>query len=211
MLHGCTQSAEDFAPGTGMNRLADLHGFIAVYAEQPPGASASRCWNWFTGENQVRGRGEPSLIAGLAREVIARDGGDRGWVFIAGMSAGGAMAVIVFHGDGDPTVHPSNGIEIVPRAGRLHAARAAAPILRAVTSRGTSEGGRRHTRTVHQGDGGTAPIEAWTLYGAGHAWSGGQASGSHTDATGPDASAEMVRFFLALQRREDRTAAPERP
>lgn len=253
MLHGCTQSAEDFAAGTQMDRLADRHGFIAVYPEQPPGANASRCWNWFSGENQQRDRGEPSLIAGITREVIAREGGDPQRVFIAGMSAGGAMAVImaetwpdlyaaagvhsglpyaaahdiasalsamhgggarngffvpaagaravpviVFHGDSDPTVHPSNGIEIVARAGKAHAAQADAPLLRPVSSQGTSSGGRRYTRTVHEGEQGRAPIEAWTVHGAGHAWSGGHASGSHTDASGPDASAEMVRFFLSL-------------
>lgn len=251
MLHACTQSAEDFEAGTQMNRLADLHGFIAVYPEQPPAANASKCWNWFSGENQVRDRGEPSLIAGITREVIARVGGDSSRVFIAGLSAGGAMAVImaeaypdlyaaagvhsglpyasahdvtsalaamrsggtaafvpppgvravpviVFHGDSDSIVHPSNGQEIVARAGQAHAAQADAPQLRPVTSSGTSGGGRRYTRTVHAGDAGHAPIEEWTLHGAGHAWSGGDASGSHTDGSGPDASAEMVRFFLSL-------------
>ena len=253
MLHGCTQSAEDFAAGTQMNRLADRHGFIAVYPEQGPGANASKCWNWFSSENQQRGGGEPSLIAGITREVIEREGGDPKRVFVAGLSAGGAMAVImaetypdlyaaagvhsglpyasahdvmsalsvmqggvvgeaafvpaagvravpviVFHGDSDPMVHPSNGIEIVARAGKAHAARADAPMLRPVSSRGTSGGGREYTRTVHECDEGHARIEAWILHGAGHAWSGGHASGSHTDASGPDASAEMVRFFLSL-------------
>jgi len=251
MLHGCTQSAADFEAGTQMNRLADLHGFIVVYPEQPPAANASRCWNWFSGENQARDRGEPSLIAGITREVLAREACDPHRVFIAGLSAGGAMAVImaetypdlyaaagvhsglpyasahdvpsalsamrsgraaafvptsgatavpviVFHGDSDPTVHPSNGLEIVARAGKAHAARTDAPLLRPVTSRGTSGSGRQYTRTVHEGEGGHAPIEAWTLHGAGHAWSGGHASGSHTYAAGPDASAEMVRFFLSL-------------
>ena len=253
MLHGCTQSAEDFAAGTQMNHLADLHGFIVVYPEQPPGANASKCWNWFSSENQQRDRGEPSLIAGITREVIQREGGDPRRVFVAGLSAGGAMAVImaetypdvyaaagvhsglpyasahdvmsalsvmhggagragsfvpasdaravpviVFHGDSDPTVHPSNGLEIVARAGQAHAAQTDAPLLRPVSSRGTSGGGRAYTRTVHAGDDGHAPIEAWTLHGAGHAWSGGDARGSHTDTSGPDASAEMVRFFLSL-------------
>ncbi len=253
MLHGCTQSAEDFAAGTQMNRLADRHGFIAVYPEQAPGSNASKCWNWFSSENQQRGCGEPSLIAGITREVIEREGGDPKRVFVAGLSAGGAMAVImaetypdlyaaagvhsglpyasahdvmsalsvmregvageaafvpavgaravpviVFHGDSDPMVHPSNGIEIVARAGKAHAAQADVPMLRPVSSRGTSGGGREYTRTVHECNEGHARIEAWTLHGAGHAWSGGHASGSHTDASGPDASAEMARFFLAL-------------
>ena len=253
MLHGCTQSADDFAAGTQINRLADRHGFIAVYPEQGSGANASKCWNWFSSENQQRGCGEPSLIAGITREVIEREGGDPKRVFVAGLSAGGAMAVImaetypdlyaaagvhsglpyasahdvmsalsvmqggvvgeaafvpaagvravpviVFHGDSDPMVHPSNGIEIVARAGKAHAAQADAPMLRPVSSRGTSGGGREYTRTVHACDEGHARIEAWILHGAGHAWSGGHASGSHTDASGPDASAEMVRFFLSL-------------
>jgi poly(hydroxyalkanoate) depolymerase family esterase len=264
MLHGCTQSADDFAAGTQMNRQADEHGLLVVYPEQAANANVSKCWNWFKGQDQVRDCGEPSLIAGIVREVAARHGVDPRRIFVAGLSAGAAMAVIlgqtypelfagvgahsglpygsahdipsamaamkgarsglvslksmpgaaaapgrravhavpiiVFHGDRDHTVQQTNGVEIVQQAIDAHFAQAEGATLHASTQRGTSPGGRSYSRTVHVDTSGEAHIELWTLHGAGHAWSGGHASGSFTDRTGPDASAEMVRFFLALAR-----------
>ena len=71
------------------------------------------------------------------------------------------------------------------------------PDLRVAVSEGVAPGGRAYTRTVLV-DGGNQPvIEQWVVHGAGHAWSGGDASGTFTDASGPDASAEMIRFFLS--------------
>lgn len=95
MLHGCTQSADDFATGTQMNRLADEQGFLVVYPEQAAGANASRCWNWFRTEDQGRGAGEPALLAGLVQAVVAQHPVDPGRVYVAGLSAGAAMAVIL--------------------------------------------------------------------------------------------------------------------
>ena len=95
MLHGCTQSASDFAAGTQMNRLADEHGFIVVYPEQAAHANPSRCWNWFKPEDQRRDAGEPSLIAGMVRAVAQAEGADPGRIFVAGLSAGAAMAVVL--------------------------------------------------------------------------------------------------------------------
>ena len=95
MLHGCTQSADDFAAGTQMNRLADEHGFMVVYPEQAAHANASKCWNWFKPQDQLRGAGEPALIAGLVREVARRHGADPRRIFVAGLSAGAAMAVVL--------------------------------------------------------------------------------------------------------------------
>ena len=265
MLHGCTQSAADFAAGTQMNRLADAHGFVVVYPEQAAAANASQCWNWFKPQDQRRDAGEPSLIAGIVGEVAQAHATDAGRIFVAGLSAGAAMAmvlgesypelfagvgahsglpygsahdipsalvamkggrsgmaglknlpaatgtpprkarqavpVIVFHGDRDHTVQQDNGAQIVLQAEQAHAAQAGqagtAP-LRVSTQQGVAPGGRRFSRTVHANAAGQSRIESWTLHGAGHAWSGGHASGSFTDAAGPDASAEMVRFFLAL-------------
>ncbi|MGE0775653.1 MAG: PHB depolymerase family esterase [Sphingomonadaceae bacterium] len=71
MMHGCTQSAADFAAGSGMNALADELGFIVLYPEQASSANLARCWNWHRPENQKRGRGEPAAIADLTRHAIA--------------------------------------------------------------------------------------------------------------------------------------------
>jgi poly(hydroxyalkanoate) depolymerase family esterase len=260
MLHGCTQSADDFAAGTQMNRLADEHGFLVVYPEQATHANTSKCWNWFKPQDQLRGAGEPSLIAGMVREVARKHGVDLRRIFVAGLSAGAAMAVvlgetypelfaavgahsglpygsardissalaamkggrsgmpglknlpgaadtprkttqpvpvIVFHGDRDHTVQQTNGAHIVQQARDAHA-RDGDGGLSVSTNAGVAAGGRRYSRTVHANTDGRACIESWTLHGAGHAWSGGHTSGSFTDGTGPDASAEMVRFFMAL-------------
>ena len=92
MLHGCTQSPEDFAVGTGMNRLADELGFLVAYPRQTQVANQQRCWNWFRPGDQERGRGEPALIAGVTRDVIAAECADATRVYAAGLSAGGAAA-----------------------------------------------------------------------------------------------------------------------
>ena len=95
MLHGCTQNADDFAAGTDMNERARAQGFFVLYPEQSHDANPSRCWNWFKHNHQRRDRGEPALIASLTRAVIAEHGIDARRVYVAGLSAGGAMAAIV--------------------------------------------------------------------------------------------------------------------
>jgi len=264
MLHGCTQSADDFARGTQMNRLAEENGFLVLYPEQAASANVSKCWNWFQPQDQERDKGEPSVIAGMVTEVARNHGIDRRRIFVAGLSAGAAMAVvlgetypdlfaavgahsglpfasahdipsamaamkggrgksrlaavpgghpverrcqqpvptIVFHGDRDHTVQHSNGAAILQQAS--DACAAAEEDLKALSQtsieRGTSAGGRTFSRSIHRKGDRPPHLELWTVHGAGHAWSGGDASGSYTDGKGPDASAEMVRFFLAQPR-----------
>jgi poly(hydroxyalkanoate) depolymerase family esterase len=236
MLHGCKQNPVDFAAGTTMNLLAEESGCLVLYPEQAAGANHSQCWNWFEGAHQSRGQGEPSLIAGMTRQVLREHDGDADRVYVAGLSAGGAMAAvmaagypelfaaagvhsglpvgsahdlmsalnamkgarkkpaapsgarpvrtIVFHGDRDATVHPSNG-EAVYRQ-----------FTQGAGTKETEERGQGHTRTVARDAGGQVVAEYWSLHGAGHAWSGGSTAGSYADASGPNASAEMLRFFL---------------
>jgi poly(hydroxyalkanoate) depolymerase family esterase len=248
MLHGCTQDPDDFAMGTGMNILAEEQGFIVAYPRQPATANHSACWNWFDLKDQMRGEGEPCIIAGMTRAIMAEFDIDAKRVCVAGLSAGGAMALImsatypelyaatgvhsglvyglatdlpsafaamggnpspvakaqrkarpkrvrsrtiVFHGESDRTVHPSNAGLIVADA------RAGFPGAAQETQHGRSAGGRAYTRTLIRGARGIVYVEQWAIEGLGHGWSGGRPEGSYTDPDGPDASREMLRFFLS--------------
>jgi poly(hydroxyalkanoate) depolymerase family esterase len=98
MLHGCTQDAASFAAATRMNEAADRHGFVAVYPQQERGENAQGCWNWFLPEHQARGAGEPASLAAIIRELMRSASPwtiDTRRVFVAGLSAGGAMAAIM--------------------------------------------------------------------------------------------------------------------
>jgi poly(hydroxyalkanoate) depolymerase family esterase len=241
MLHGCTQSPDDFAAGTRMNFLAEEQNCFVVYPEQPSGANHSKCWNWFRTGDQRRGGGEPSMIAGITRQIMRDHAIDPKRVYVAGLSAGGAAAAImgatysdlyaavgihsglacgaasdlpsafvamrqgggskaiadgktsvptiVFHGDRDTTVHPKNGDQIIEQS-----ARATRPTTKVL--RGRVPHGHAYTRTVLIDGAGRAISEHWNIDGAGHAWSGGSPAGSYTDPQGPDATREMLRFFL---------------
>lgn len=241
MLHGCTQNPDDFARGTRMNALADEFGLIVAYPLQPKSANAQGCWNWFDPRHQRRGAGEPAILAGLAQELASEFQIDRKRIFVAGLSAGGAMAdvlasaypdvfsaagihsglpqgaahdvmsafaamkgnakgtaqgrspvrKIIFHGTADATVHPSNGKAVFDLAG---SAQGKSPEFQtdAVIN------GKRVTRSLIGHGDAPAIAEHWLIHGGGHAWSGGDRGGSYTDATGPDASREMVRFFLEI-------------
>lgn len=239
MLHGCTQTPEDFALGTGMNALAEEQGFLVAYPAQSQGANAQRCWNWFRPQDQRPGQGEPALVAGITREVMAHHPVDPSRVYVAGLSAGGAFAAvmgatypdlyaavgvhsglacgsardvpsalaamrtgeagsrgarpvptIVFHGASDSTVSPRNGEHVAAQSG-------GGQRLRHRVEHGRSAGGMAYSRTRHLDDGDRTVVEHWVVEGAGHAWSGGRLEGSYTEPRGPEASREMVRFFLA--------------
>jgi poly(3-hydroxybutyrate) depolymerase len=185
---------------------------------------------------------EPSLIAGITRQIMRDFPVEPGRVYIAGLSAGGAAAAImgstypdlyaavgvhsglacgaasdipsafaamrrgrspvrehgrsggavptiVFHGDCDTTVDPLNGDQVIAQS-------KAAADLRTTVSRGEAPGGITYTRTVQSDEIGRPILEQWLLHGAGHAWSGGSSAGSYTEPRGPDASRELMRFFL---------------
>ncbi|MDB5896384.1 MAG: hypothetical protein JWQ88_3915 [Rhodoferax sp.] len=263
LLHGCTQNPDDFAAGTGMNELAREQGFCVLYPAQAQDANPSKCWNWFKHNHQSRTGGEPAVIASLTQAVAKSHGIDADRIYVAGLSAGGAMAAIlgethpelfagigvhsglphgaardmpgafavmksgvgtgsaaranprparpvptiVFHGDRDETVHPLNGQKVIDgalTAAQVHGSGVAAAPQVARTETGSQPGGRRYTRTVHQSAGGKVLAEHWVVHGAGHAWSGGRPQGSYTDASGPNASREMMRFFASHGRHSEK-------
>ncbi|HJV84249.1 MAG TPA: PHB depolymerase family esterase [Noviherbaspirillum sp.] len=258
MLHGCTQNPDDFAAGTGMNMVAeDKHCFV-LYPGQAKEANASHCWNWFNPVDQRRDSGEASIIADMTRQVIREYAIDTRRVYVAGLSAGGAMAavmgasypdlyaaigvhsglphgvahnlpsafaamknrkakgpamkagakeavpfkqsvpVIVFHGDRDTTVNPSNADQVLSQC--VSSTTVASKIEGGDGGR-IEAGGRPYTRTLHTDAEGNVVAEKWIVRGAGHAWSGGSRKGSYTDPEGPDAAREMLRFFYTHERK----------
>lgn len=248
MLHGCLQDPDDFALGTRMNAIAEEQGIVVLYPAQSESANQTRCWNWFNAANQQRDQGEPSIIAGMTRELIGSHNIDPRRVYVAGMSAGGAMAaimaatypdlyaavgihsgvpygaaqnflaaitamkdgaatgaqlptkgipLIVFHGDHDIMVNSRNGERLVAQWLGDTAPRR----MQDTSSAQPHEGnGRAFTRTRYRDGAGHAVAENWLVHDAGHAWSGGGSAGSFADASGPDASREMLRFFSEVSR-----------
>jgi poly(hydroxyalkanoate) depolymerase family esterase len=232
-----------------MNVLAERDTFLVAYPEQAITANGAKCWNWFKATDQERGVGEPALIAGITQQIMGAYHVDARRVYVAGLSAGGAMAaimaatypdlyaaagvhsglaygaaqdlpsalaamhqgprrftrpparlvpLILFHGDSDGTVAPVNAERMLDQwlavtGDQPDAVRG--QVREATVERGQVPGGHAYTRVVHEDADGRPVIEMWIVHQADHAWSGGSARGSYTDPQGPDASAEMVRFF----------------
>jgi len=241
MLHGCTQSPDDFAAGTRMNLAAEAHCCLVAYPGQTSAANMQKCWNWFNASNQERGSVEPSLIAGITRAIMHDYAIDPAHVYVAGLSAGGAAAAImgdaypelyaaigvhsglacgaawnmqsafgamqrggvglarssrqrvlpaiVFHGEQDTTVNIRNSDAVAIQALQ------GLPV-RTVVEAGHVPDGHAYKRTLHVDGNGKTLVELWIVQGAGHAWFGGSSAGSYTDPRGPDATSEMLRFFL---------------
>ncbi|MCG6121554.1 MAG: PHB depolymerase family esterase [Microvirga sp.] len=108
MLHGCTQNPEDFAAGTGMNALAEERRLLVVYPAQTGGDNSMSCWNWFRPGDQRRDAGEPAIIAGLTASLRDQYAIPQDRVFVAGLSAGGAMAAIL--GEAYPELYGAIGV-----------------------------------------------------------------------------------------------------
>ncbi|SFJ10935.1 extracellular catalytic domain type 1 short-chain-length polyhydroxyalkanoate depolymerase [Thermoflavimicrobium dichotomicum] len=262
MLHGCTQSPDDFARGTKMNQYAETYHFLVAYPEQPTSSNANKCWNWFDSQHQSRGKGEPASIAGVVHHIRSQYSIDTTRIYAAGLSAGGAMSVIlgvtypdlfaaigvgsgleykaatsiwtanmamlyggpnpnqqgtlayqamgsfkrvvptiVFHGTNDYVVYPINGNQVISMWAQTNDLAADGvdndlmddqPEL---VENKNVPGGRTYTKSTYQDQTGKVILEKYIVNQMGHAWSGGDSSGTYTDPSGPDASLIMWNFF----------------
>lgn len=255
MLHGCTQDPDNIARGTRLNELAEERSVLVAYPEQPEAANIRKCWNWYDAAHQKRDAGEPALIAAITRQVMKDYRVDEKRVYVAGISAGGAMAIvaaltypdlytavgshsgipfgaatslgealpamqghgkdpaslatsatmamgarsraipgIVFQGGKDPVVNSANAAQIVAQLVAVQGRQFDDKTAAASPEKKDSADGYHYLRTI-QGSG-DRRVELWLIDELGHAWSGGSAEGTFTDVHGPNATKEMLRFFL---------------
>lgn len=266
MLHGCTQTAADFATGTSMNLLAEQYGFVVLYPQQTSISNYKHCWNWFLPANQQRGSGEPARIVSMIKNLRQQSTPwtiDPTRIYVAGLSSGGCMATIlgatypdlfaaigvhsglvyqaatnvrgafeamahggpdpllqghaayramgdffrvvpaiVFQGTNDMTVVPTNGDQVARQwmqtnhlaSNETYTADFYRPTH--ITS-GQVTDGHSYVVATWNASTGNEVQTYWKIGGMGHAWSGGNPAGSHTDPQGPSASAAMYTFFMA--------------
>ena len=145
MLHGCTQTPEDFAAGTAHERAGRgdrLPRRLSRRSRRVP--IPQRCWNWFKPEDQQRGQGEPALIAGITREVMARHAVDPSRVYVAGLSAGGAFAAVM------STAYPDLYAAVGVHSGLACGSARDIPSALAAMRRARPESPRRPARPDHR-------------------------------------------------------------
>lgn len=224
MLHGCTQDPEDLARGTRMNDVAGAKGFVVLYPEQPATANPLKCWNWFASAHQRRGAGEPAILAAMIQKIVKQENIDPSKVYIAGISAGGAMTAIM--GATYPEMFGALGIHSGIAYGLVGQAAEALVAMRAPKGDTAAlgdlvvkeMGDRRKAMPVQIIQGRIDPsvnvenanllagqwrvanggkhVHLTIVDGLAHAWSGGSKEGTFTDENGPDASRMLVDFFL---------------
>ncbi len=159
LLHGCTQGPDDFAAGTRMNVLAEREPFFVLYPEQATSANPSRCWNWFKASDQRRGEGEPALIADLTRQVVRTYRLDERRVYVAGLSAGGAMAMVM--GVTYPDVYAAIGVH----SGLPYAAAHDLPSAFAAMQQGQANPGLAPSRKLSDPASAIQPVPAIVFHG----------------------------------------------
>jgi poly(hydroxyalkanoate) depolymerase family esterase len=266
LLHGCRLDAEHMAAISGMNDVAEANRFLVVYPEQSRRANLLRCWNWFRPEHQERGAGEPSILAAVVGQIRSTYNVDPDRVYVAGVSAGAAMAtilaatypdlfaalavlagaefkaasstsegfavmkrggpdptrqgqlafevmrsgfaqakrrrmpLIVFHGTADDRVAPVNADQVIAQWGKTNACLAVehSDTGFSLTERVISSevpGGYAYRKHVYLEHDSRLLMEKWLVRGLGHAWSGSPKPSKYGDPKGPNASAEIWRFF----------------
>lgn len=266
MLHGCTQKAEDLAAMSGMNDLADRNNFLVAYPEQAAAANPLKCWNWFDAKHQSRDAGEPSLIAAVVSDVRSSYSIDSKRVYAVGISAGGAMAVVMvaaypeifaglgviagteykaattvqaglaamkqggpdpneqglaafeaiqkslggakkripviaFQGMKDPYVSPLNTEQLITQWAQTNdylddgKDNDSVSIQSPKETKGSVPNGYSFTKYSYYDGAKQLLMQKWLVEDLGHAWPGSPIANQFADPKGPNASAEMWRFF----------------